>query len=63
MKGNVKFYNSEKGFGFLKVQGSKDMFFHKSALLRGETLKDGDSVEFETEETERGQAAITVRKI
>ena len=62
MRGTVKFYNVTKGFGFIKTTG-KDVFFHKSSLLKGEVIKDGDTVDFETEETDRGMAGIDVRKI
>ena len=63
MNGTVKFYNSTKGFGFIKVQGEKDIFFHKSALQKGETVDEGDYVEFRTVQTERGQAAEDITKV
>jgi CspA family cold shock protein len=62
MKGTVKFFNSVKGFGFIKTT-EKDIFFHKNELLKGEVLKEGDTVEFNTEETSRGSAGTDVRKI
>jgi cold shock CspA family protein len=63
MKGHIKFYNTEKSFGFIKCQGTKDIFFHKSALPKGVVAEENDEVEFELINTERGQAASEIRKI
>ena len=63
MKGSVKFFNSTKGFGFIKVQGSKDIFFHKSALEHDYVPEDDDYVSFDVRQTEGGQAAENVIKI
>ena len=63
MTGTVKFYNTEKSFGFIKVEGQKDIFFHKSSLEKGYVPKDDDYVEFRVTETERGKAAADVVKI
>lgn len=63
MKGTVKFYRSEKGFGFIKVQAMKDVFFHKTGLSRGYEPKDNDAVEFTLLHEERGDKADDVRKI
>ena len=63
MKGTVKFYNTEKSFGFIKVDGQKDIFFHKSALEKGYIPEDDDYVEFRVTQTERGQAAADVVKV
>jgi len=63
MKGTVKWYNNMKNFGFIEVEDGKDVFVHKNALTEGVTLNEGDDVEFETEETERGPQAINVKKI
>jgi len=60
--GTVKFFNTTKGFGFITPEdGSKDVFVHMSAL-NGETLKENDVVEFETEEGQKGTNAINVVK-
>ena len=59
--GKVKFFNSEKGFGFITPdEGTKDVFVHKSATT--EHLYEDDKVTFEVEETERGLSAINVKK-
>ena len=54
MKGTVKWYNAMKGFGFIEVEEGKDVFVHKSSIPEGTSLNDGDNVEFETEDSERG---------
>lgn len=59
--GTVKFFNEVKGFGFIEVEGEKDVFVHSSAL-QGVTLKEGDKVQFEVERGTKGpQAANIVR--
>ena len=63
MKGTVKWYNERKGFGFIEVDDSKDVFVHRTSLPEGLYLNDGDNVEFETEDSERGPSAINVKKL
>ena len=59
--GKVKFFNSEKGFGFITPdEGGKDVFVHKSAT--SEDLYEDDAVSFDVEETDRGLSAINVKK-
>ena len=63
MKGTVKWYNAMKGFGFIEVEDGKDVFVHKTAIPQGTYLNDGDNVEFETEDSERGPQATNVKKL
>ena len=62
MKGNVKFFNRSKGFGFIAGEDGKEYFVHKSALKEGEMLNENDSVTFDAEEGERGPKAVNVAK-
>ncbi|MCH1626355.1 cold-shock protein CspD [Fredinandcohnia quinoae] len=63
--GKVKWFNSEKGFGFIEVQGGDDVFVHFSAI-QGEgfkTLEEGQEVSFEIVEGNRGPQAANVVKL
>ncbi len=65
MEGKVKMFNNEKGYGFITIEGGKEVFFHYSELVMEgfKTIEDGASVEFEMVETERGlQARQVVKK-
>ncbi|WP_114572106.1 cold-shock protein CspD [Exiguobacterium flavidum] len=63
--GKVKWFNAEKGFGFIEVEGGEDVFVHFSAIT-GEgfkTLEEGQEVEFEITEGNRGAQAANVVKL
>jgi cold shock protein len=63
-KGNVKWFNGEKGFGFIEREGGDDVFVHFSAI-QGEgykTLEEGQAVTFDVEQGQRGPQASNVRK-
>ncbi|MCM3594568.1 MULTISPECIES: cold-shock protein CspD [Bacillaceae] len=63
--GKVKWFNSEKGFGFIEVEGGNDVFVHFSAIT-GEgykTLEEGQEVEFNIVEGNRGPQAENVVKL
>ncbi len=63
--GTVKWFNDQKGFGFLAVEGGKDVFVHHSAIEAAgfRSLAEGDRVEFTLENSPKGPAAANVRKI
>jgi CspA family cold shock protein len=63
MTGLVKWFNAEKGFGFISpTDGSKDVFVHFSAIQNGgfKTLEEGQKVEFSIENGQKGPAAANV---
>jgi len=64
-QGTVKWFNSEKGFGFIEVEGENDVFVHFSAIqVDGyKSLEEGEEVEFEIVEGDRGPQAANVSKI
>lgn len=60
--GKVKWYNAEKGFGFLSQEGGDDVYVHADALPEGVTeLKPGQRVEFGIAQGRRGDQALQVR--
>lgn len=63
--GTVKWFNEAKGFGFISQEGGEDVFVHFSAIAGDgfKTLADGDRVEFEVTQGQKGLAAANVRKI
>ncbi|MGA1842798.1 MAG: cold-shock protein [bacterium] len=58
--GTVKFYNKDKGFGFIEPDYGKDVFVHHSALLEARWLNKGDRVEYNVIHGEKGLQAIDV---
>ncbi|KHD84305.1 cold-shock protein [Heyndrickxia ginsengihumi] len=63
-QGTVKWFNSEKGFGFIEREGGDDVFVHFSAI-QGEgykTLEEGQKVSFDVEQGARGPQAANVQK-
>ncbi len=63
MKGTVKFFNVQKGFGFIACEDGSEVFVHQTALPEGLELNEGDAVEFDVEEGDRGQKAANVKKV
>ena len=66
-RGKVKWFNTEKGFGFIIPEdGSKDIFVHRNnvnGLGWEEGLRDGEEVEFEVERTPKGLSAQNVQRL
>ncbi|MGE5106175.1 MAG: cold-shock protein [Sphingobacteriales bacterium] len=61
LTGTVKFYNTEKRFGFIKHDDSnKETFVHSSGLI--DEIQEGDKVEFELQEGKKGLNAVNVKK-
>ena len=63
-QGKVKWFNAEKGFGFIERENGDDVFVHFSAI-QGEgfkTLEEGQDVTFEVEQGQRGPQASNVQK-
>ena len=62
--GIVKWFNNEKGFGFISVEGGDDVFVHFSAIQGDgyKSLEEGQAVTFDVEEGNRGPQAANVNK-
>ncbi|MCP5051162.1 MAG: cold shock domain-containing protein [bacterium] len=64
-KGKVKWFNSQKGYGFIEMDNGKDIFVHYNAI-QGQgfkTLEEGDAVEFEIQQSDKGEKAENVTRI
>ncbi|HEV3401473.1 MAG TPA: cold-shock protein [Acidimicrobiales bacterium] len=63
--GTVKWFNADKGFGFIQQQGGDDVFVHFSAIQTTgyRTLDEGEKVEFEVQQGPKGLQAANVRRI
>ncbi|MGL4336145.1 MAG: cold-shock protein [Turicibacter sp.] len=63
--GTVKWFNAEKGFGFITVDGGEDVFAHFSAISGDgfKTLEEGQKVSFEIVEGNRGAQAANITKM
>ncbi|MCK9265802.1 cold shock domain-containing protein [bacterium] len=64
-KGKVKWFNNAKGYGFIEREGGEDVFVHYSAITGDgyRTLQEGDEVEFEVVQSDKGLQAANVGKI
>ncbi|KRM54311.1 MULTISPECIES: cold-shock protein [Lacticaseibacillus] len=62
--GTVKWFNAEKGYGFITRQDGGDVFVHFSAIQGDgyKTLEEGQAVTFEVEQSDRGPQAVNVNK-
>ena len=60
-RGIVKFFNEEKGFGFITQDGGEEIFVHVSGIK--EQIREGDNVEFDIENGKKGLNAVNVRVV
>lgn len=62
-KGTVKWFNGEKGFGFIQRSSGEDVFVHYSAIQSSgyRSLNEGDAVEFDVEKGPKGFQAVNVK--
>ena len=65
MRGKVKWFNNEKGYGFIEYNDLEDIFVHYSAIKQDgyKTLKEGDIVDFKLIETGKGLQALDVVEV
>jgi cold shock protein len=63
-RGTVKWFNYQKGYGFIGQNEGADVFVHANALASGvDALSEGQAVEFEVEEGRKGPQAVNVRPV
>jgi len=65
LRGRVKWFNAQKGYGFIERPGEDDVFVHYSAILQEgyKTLEEGEEVEFEVLASDRGPQAQNVKRL
>ena len=62
--GKVKWFNGQKGYGFIEQEGGKDVFVHVNSLAPGvSSLSENQTVEFEVEQGQKGPQAVNVRPV
>jgi CspA family cold shock protein len=61
--GTVKWFNANRGYGFIKPETGNDVFVHASAIQDGGALEDGQAVEFDITEGQKGPQAANVRVV
>ena len=62
--GTVKWFNDDKGYGFIEVEGGgKDAFVHVNGLAPGTRITEGDKVSFDAEAGDKGPKAVNVSQL
>jgi CspA family cold shock protein len=64
-QGTVKWFNNKKGYGFINEEEGRDIFVHFSSITMDgyKSLNEGEQVEFEIEESDRGPEAKNVKRV
>ncbi len=63
MKGKVKFFNMDRGFGFIANDDGEEYFVHQTGLKNGVAIMEGDTVTFDVEQGNKGPRAVNVAKV
>lgn len=61
MEGTVKWFNVNKGYGFITGEDGKEYFAHNSAVTGGKTLEEGQKVSFDSEQSDKGLQAKNIK--
>ena len=61
--GTIKWFNANRGYGFIQRESGKDVFVHVSAIQGDSSLEDGQAVEFDIAQGQKGPQAVNVRPV